>query len=212
MIQDKLFTFGPGSYTGGGSVTPADVQVGVVFNILGGGQDLHGFVFAPIIDWSTSFTLSYTISVIPGNKVVIGATKLQQNAGFSPGAPSTTVTLTENGGALPTLQTDFNSAGNETSLSGYPSVTSISVVNSVTIPSKKILISLENDFHEDTITTPEPAVFYLCGGGLLAFSLLMRKHIRDGAKFNRSDPQRSVAKDWRCVKSGQQQGVPGKDC
>jgi hypothetical protein len=176
-IQDKIFTFDASSYSGGGSVTADDVGVQVVFNNIPD-ADVHGWVFTPSGSWTTDFTISYAISVLPAfPDVSIRSTKLQINAGNTPGAPATTVNLTENGGALPPLAASFITAGDESDLATYAPVNTVSVVNSATIPGGKVLLSLENDFGEVTATTvPEPATATLFGGALIALSLLVRRY------------------------------------
>lgn len=176
-IQDKMFTFDGASYTGGGSVTADDIEVQAVFNNIPG-ADVHGWVFAPTGSWTSDFTISYSISVLPAfPDVSIQSTKLQINAGNTPGAPATTVNMTQNGGALPGLTADFVTAGNESVLTPYVPLKSISVENAATIPSGKVLLSLENDFAEITATTsvPEPATDVLAGGALLALGLFGRR-------------------------------------
>ena len=103
-IQDKVFTFDSGSYTGGGAITPAEINAGVVFNN-GPGTDLHGWIFQPTVNWDTGFALSYSIAVAPGfpNVSLVG-TKLQINSGFSSGVSAM---ATQNGGALPAAERHF---------------------------------------------------------------------------------------------------------
>ena len=162
-IQDKLFT----DFTYTGSVPAAQVGASPVFSV-GPGSDLHGWIFSPSPVWTSGFSLGYVISVLPGNPDVhIEASKLQINTGFSSGVMTTE---TQNGGALPTLNA---SSGTETSQVTFPLTDSISVLNTVTIPSGSRLISLENDFLETTTSSvPEPLTTALLGGGLIMLGLV----------------------------------------
>jgi hypothetical protein len=162
--QDKIFTnfsYSLGS-TDAGSVTATLVAQ------LGGSQDIHGWVFAHAGNWSTNFTLSYTISVAPGfpNTTII-ASKDQLNTGFVPNGSSDTDTQTPNVGSAFAIITDGSIIGGETAQHNWPAgVTSINVSNVVVAGPN--VISVENDFIEQVSTpsVPEPGTITLMLGGI----------------------------------------------
>jgi hypothetical protein len=163
FIQDKLYSFGAGSYTGGGSIGAAQVNASVTFDPTDSGQ-IHGWSFKPVGLWSSDFSISYTISVSPDSPLAaIDASQLQALFGFS-GSPQ--VVMTENAGALPTLTA---TPGDETRLAIFNPVTSISVVNTATVNDGRI-VSVENLFRQTVI--PEPGTLLLVGMGAVALAAL----------------------------------------
>jgi len=167
FVQDKLFT--NFSYTGGGAVTAASVNVDPVFSALPG-TEIHGFVFNTTVGvpvWVTGFTLAYTIAVDPPDPLInMTAAKTQANFGILANPSSVTNTL--GNGVVQTVI-----LGDETKIDTFAAVQSLTVSNVATIPGGGFLISLENNFRQTLI--PEPASNILIGAGLLAVAAFARK-------------------------------------
>ncbi len=173
--QDKIFS--SFAYSGGGGVAATDVLAGLVLQ-QAGGTDIHGWVFVPADGtWTTGFTLSYTISVAPGNPgLVIFASKDQIDSGFLPNG----IVMTDVQTGVGTLTTK-GGLGLETTQVLYPGLTSVTTVATAVIPAGNGLLSLEQEWFEETVaaTVPEPAAMFLVGAGLVGLSLL-RRHQRRG--------------------------------
>lgn len=78
--QDKIFS--NFTYTLG-APDAAFVRATLQF-LVGAGQDLHGWTFAHSGSWTSGFTLSYLITVVPGQAAFILASKDQINTGIIP--------------------------------------------------------------------------------------------------------------------------------
>jgi hypothetical protein len=167
-VQDKLYTFAEGSYSGGGGIPASQVTATVTFHPSDSGL-LHGWSFKPVGLWSSDFSIAYTISVLPGEPALgIGRSLLQGLYGFS-GTPQ--VVMTQNGGGLPTLS---STPGDETDEAGFDPATSIAVVNTGTVDGGAI-VSVENLFLQTLIPIPEPSSLQLVGMGGLGLALIRRR-------------------------------------
>jgi hypothetical protein len=169
-VQDKLFT--DISYTGGGAITAANVNVDPIFTVLPG-EDIHGFVFttgigAPV--WVTGFTLAYTISVIQPTNLSITSAKTQGNFGNLPGNTASVVNTLGNG----VVQTVL--FGDETQIDSFAATNSLTVSNVATIPAAGFLIRFDNTFTQTAV--PEPATTLAIGLGLFALAAMMRRRRR----------------------------------
>jgi hypothetical protein len=172
--QDKIFS--NFAYSGGGTVASTDVLAGLVFQKAGVTTDIHGWNFLPAGGtWTAGFTLSYTISVAPGNpNVAIFASKDQIDSGFVPNG--VLMTDVQTGVGTLTMQ---GMPGLETTQVLYPGLQSVSTVATAVIPSGNGLLSLEQEWFETTVATaPEPAAMFLAGVGLVGLSLLRRRKRR----------------------------------
>jgi hypothetical protein len=167
FVQDKLFT--GFTYTGGGTVTAANIDVDVIFSVLPG-QDIHGFTFTPAAGtpvWTTGFTLGYNIAIDPPSvQFLIVSAKTQGNFGNL--ANPASLTTTYGNGVVQNV-----SLGNESRVDTFGGVTSLSVSNASTIPSGGFLISVENTFTQTLI--PEPASIILTGTTLLGLAAFLRR-------------------------------------
>ena len=172
FVQDKLFT--GFTYSGGGSVTAANVDVDVVFSILPT-QDIHGFVFTPAAGspvWTTGFTLGYTISISPPNLAnSIDSAKIQGNFGNLPPNPAS-VTTTKSNGIVQTV-----TFGSETDIDVFGGVQSLISSTVTTIPSGGFLISLEETYTQRAVVA-EPPTMLLLGSALGALLFLSRRPAR----------------------------------
>ena len=154
FIQDKLYT--NFSYSGGGAITSANVNVKVVFSASPiGALDIHGFVLttgATSAVWTVGFTWGYTISVSPPNPSInINSAKLQANFGnLSPNPAS--ATTTKGNGLIQNA-----SLGSETDKDSFAPVQSLTSSTTVTIPPGGFLISLKETYTQQT-TVPLPDV------------------------------------------------------
>jgi len=178
--QDKIFT--NWSYTGGGTVTAADVGVNVIFATPASGIDTHGFTFTandPATGvWTTSFTLGYTISVIqPSTFLITGAGDQLFFGSVLPVPNNTSAVITKTPG--PTFNLNFTTQTGAATFAGVQSLTSLAVV---TIPVSgpttglNFLASLEQSYTQtDTGIVPEPATTSLIGGALIGLGFLLRK-------------------------------------
>jgi len=164
ISQDKIFS--GFSYTGGGTQTANLITVHNIAVL--GANDEHGWSFAPSNNqtWTTSFSLSYDITVAPGNlNVAIFESKDQINAGIRGGV---TVVDTQTVGTMTMLGTTA-----ETKFLGpYAPVTTIHTSSSATF-SGGGLQSYEQDFFE--LTIPEPAPYFLLAGGLMLLGLVSKR-------------------------------------
>jgi hypothetical protein len=170
--QDKIFSnfaYDPL----GGSVSASNITAGLVFQQPGGNTDIHGWNFIPTVgSWATGFTLSFTISIAPGNpNVSIFASKDQIDSGLLPNG----VVMTDVQTGVGTLTTT-GVAGSETLQVSYPGLQSITTSSAATIPTGSGLLSFEQEWFESTANaTPEPITMLLAGAGLLCLGFLQRR-------------------------------------
>lgn len=151
FIQDKLYT--GFSYSGGGAITAANVNVKVVFSVSPTGPlDIHGFVLttaaaSPV--WTVGFTWGYTISVSPPNPSInINSAKIQANFGNLSPNPASATTTKSNG----LIQNA--SLGSETDNDSFTPVPSLTSSTTVTIPPGGFLISLKETYTQETTLVP----------------------------------------------------------
>ena len=171
--QDKIFSNFSYSPLAGG-VAASNVKVGLVFQQIGGNTDIHGWNFIPNVgSWSAGFTLSFTISVVPGNPgIVIRTSKDQIDTGLLP-----------NGVVMRDIQTGVGTlttqglAGLETTQVSYGGTQSITTTSTATIPNGSGLLSFEQEWFEQ-VPVPEPAATLMVGSGLLSLGLLRLRRQR----------------------------------
>ena len=182
ISQDKIFS--NFVYSGGGSITAGDVTVHLVAIL--GDNDVHGWSFNPVNNssWDTGFTLSYTISVAPGNPgLSIFESSDQINTTFRPNRVVVTDLQTGigPGDTNPgTLTMTGVSNGTETSSTAVPySDSSIHTVSTFSFapsgPRTGSLLSYEQDWYEQLTSAPEPVTFLLIGSGLIGLTFLRRR-------------------------------------
>jgi hypothetical protein len=166
-VQDKIFD----NFAYSGSDPTTQVQGAVVFQPGVGGQDIHGWLWTNInpvnLSWTSSFTLSYTIRIQPGNPQgdAITMSKDQINAGADGPTNMTAIHDLQTGA---TLNVNALASGNETAQVTYPGLQLINTTSTATVLAGAQLLSYEQDFFETTAaTTPEPTTFVLFGAGLI---------------------------------------------
>jgi len=149
FVQDKLYT--GFSYSGGGAVTAANVNVKVVFSgTPTGPMDVHGFVLTTAVlspVWTVGFAWGYTISISPPSpSVIINSAKIQGDFGnLVPNPASATTTKSTGLGQTVSL-------GSETDIDSVASVASITSSTTVTIPPGGFLISLDETYTQGVPT------------------------------------------------------------
>jgi hypothetical protein len=173
-VQDKIFdSFG---YTGSDPTT--QVQGAVVFQPGAGGQDIHGWLWTNInpvnLSWTSSFTLTYTIRIQPGNPQgdAITMSKDQMNGGATGPTNLAAIHDVQTGA---TLNINSLSPGNETQQAPYPGLQLINTASSAIVVAGGQILSYEQDFFETAVTaTPEPTTFVLFGCGLVLTGTLRK--------------------------------------
>lgn len=174
FVQDKLFS--NFTYTGGGPVTAALVDVDATFNVLPG-QDIHGFVFTPLTSvgangvWTSNFTLGYTMAVIPPSSFLIVAAKEQINTGV--GGTNVTAQSTKTPGGVINVAGLVNPPGESVSIALIPPSALLTSFTNVTFGAGGILASLEEDYTQAVI--PEPTTLVLLGSGLIGVGTRLRR-------------------------------------
>ena len=183
VSQDKIFS--GFAYTGGGSISDNLITVHLVAIL--GTNDVHGWSFNPAnnLSWTTGFTLSYTISVAPGNtglsifesadqinttvranRVVV--TDIQTGIGLGDTDPGTlTTTGLSNATTTASTTVPYSDASIHT-------VSTFSFGPSGSAPRAGALLSYEQDWYEQS-SAPEPVTFVLIGSGLIGLTFLRRR-------------------------------------
>ncbi|MEN6536650.1 MAG: hypothetical protein ABFD89_23545 [Bryobacteraceae bacterium] len=166
ISQDKIFS----NFQYTGTVSAANINVNLVLQT--GASDIHGWSFVPTTAWVDGFTLSYDISVAPGNPfVAIVLSKDQMNSGGVPNGITINDTQT---GVTPSPLAMTGTLGGETVFSNAYNLQTVHTSSVATIPVGRNLLSYEQDFFEGS-SIPEPVSFVLIGSGLLGVGLLRRR-------------------------------------
>jgi hypothetical protein len=174
-VQDKIFdNFG---YTGSDPTT--QVQGAVEFQPGVGGQDIHGWLWTNInpvnLSWTSSFTLTYTIRIQPGNPQgdAITMSKDQMNGGATGPTNLAAIHDVQTGA---TLNVNSLAPGNETAQVSYPGLQLINTASSAIVVAGGQILSYKQDFFETRLATaPEPTTFVLFGAGLILTGVLRRR-------------------------------------
>jgi hypothetical protein len=182
---DKLFS--NFTYTGGGALAPASlVSFNVTESVLSG-YDIHGFTFKPGVTvstggtitgdgiWSTSFSLGYTIAVLPSSPQYLFGALSQFTLGPVPGNTSVATTTLSNGVVF-NLSQGTASLPLNTKTALFESVKSLNVNTVVTIipeQSGNFVTGMAQNYTQQVI--PEPMTFVLIGTGLVGLGLLRRR-------------------------------------
>ena len=185
ISQDKIFS--NFAYSGGGSITAANVTVHLVAIL--GPNDVHGWSFNPTnnLSWTVPFTLSYDITVnsldpltsmfesadqinttIRGNRVVV--TDVQTGIGIGDTNPGT---LTTTG-----LSNASTTASSTVPYADYSihTVSTFGYGPAGSAPRAGALLSYEQDWYEqNSPEVPEPVTFVLIGSGLIGLTFLRRR-------------------------------------
>lgn len=144
--QDKLFN--NFAYTPpAGGVPATEINVNLVLQT--GTSDVHGWSFVPTTAWVLGWTLSYDISVLPGNQFAIVRSKDQMNSGFN----STIVINDIQTGVTPSPMTLTQAV--QTMFSNPYNLQTVHTVSTATIPEGQNLLSYEQNFFQARIP-PEP--------------------------------------------------------
>jgi hypothetical protein len=137
-----------------------------------GGQFFDNWIFSKTGTFTTGFTLSYTVTVTPGNAlsiVQLVQTKDQINTGFTPNG--ITASDLEPGVTPFPIMLKGTSPAEETFQSNPYGLGSLTTTTTITVPAGNVL-SYEQDF---TSESPEPVSFILIGSGLIGLAFLRRR-------------------------------------
>lgn len=169
LSQDKIFNnFEYTPVAGGVSAT------NINFNLVSqsGTSDVHGWSFVPTTAWVLGFTLSYDITVAPGNPLfAIVLSKDQINTG---GVPNGIIINDTQTGVTPSPLVTSGTIGGETAFSNSYNLQTIHTSSVATIPAGRNLLSYEQDWFQGS-SIPEPMSFVLIGTGLLGLGLMRRR-------------------------------------
>jgi hypothetical protein len=144
--QDKLFN--NFAYTRAEGEVPAS-NINVTLVLQTGTSDIHGWSFIPTSAWTLGWTLTYDISVLPGNLVTIVGSKDQMN----PGDSSSTIVVDDMQTGVTPLPLHMTGAVQTVESDPY-SLQTVHTVSTATIPSGMNLLSYKQNFFEIP-TTPE---------------------------------------------------------
>lgn len=168
LSQDKIFSnflYTPAE----GGVSADNINVNLVLRT--GTSDIHGWSFIPEVAWTLGFTLSYDITVAPGNPAIaIVLSKDQMNSG---GVPNGITISDEQTGVTPSPLVLTGTMGGETLFSNPYRLQTVHTESTATIPEDTNLLSYEQDWFEASV--PEPVSFVLIGSGLLGLGLVRRR-------------------------------------
>jgi len=185
ISQDKVFS--NFVYTGGGSITAANVAVQLVAIL--GPNDVHGWIFSPATGaaWTTPFTLSYDITVNAANPNVsiIGSadqinTTIRPNRIIVNDVQTGLAVGDVNPGTL-TMTGLSNAAETDSTVSPFTdysihTVSTLSFGPTGSAPRAGGLLSFEQNWYEqNSPETPEPVTFVLIGSGLIGLTFLRRR-------------------------------------
>ncbi|MEN6536154.1 MAG: hypothetical protein ABFD89_21010 [Bryobacteraceae bacterium] len=145
--QDKLFNNFVYTLPEGG-VPASAINVNLVIQT--GTQDIHGWSFFPTQAWVLGWTLSYDISVLPGNLREIVGSKDQMN----PGALNSTIVINDMQTGVTPAPMTMTGAVNTVFSNPY-NLQTVHTVSTATIPEGQNLLSYEQDFFEAVIAPPE---------------------------------------------------------
>jgi len=125
ISQDKIFS----GFAYSGDVAAADVNFNLVLQT--GTSDIHGWSFVPLTAWGEGFTLSYTITVAPGNPLVaIIQSKDQMNSGSIPNGVTISDTQT---GVTPSPLVLSGATGIETVFSNLYNLQTVHTATTATV-------------------------------------------------------------------------------
>jgi hypothetical protein len=184
VSQDKIFSnFAYTPVSSPFSISAGNVDVTLVAIL--GANDTHGWSFTPANgqDWITGFTLSYTISVVPGLATGVKIYQSTDQINTTPKPNQVLVTDIQTGLGLGdtnpgTMTVNGTSVFTETAATGVYNDSSVhtSSTLSFTNPArtKGGLITYEQDWYEVN-SAPEPVTFLLIGSGLIGLTFLRRR-------------------------------------
>jgi hypothetical protein len=167
VSQDKIFSGFVYTPVQGG-LSAGDIDFNLVIQT--GTSDIHGWSFVPEGAWVLGFTLSYDITVAPGNPgLAIVQSKDQMNSGTA-----------GNGITINDVQTGVTPSplalvSGAAVFSDAYNLQTVHTLSTGTIPAGQNLLSYEQNWLEASTGVPEPATLSLIGGALLGLGMLRRK-------------------------------------